>query len=189
MSLSINIQKKQKDIEKRKYNQPSDIYNLKEVQEIKDAVQEHLLFVGMDNANNVKNISLIGIGTSRIINLNAKYIVRTALVTDSAKVILVHNHPSNELNPSNEDKKMTNELSRLLRAFNIELIDHVIVGENEYVSMGHLNLIKQDYKSEKTLTVENAMLIEENENLKLIVDKLNNEIEKSKNKEFEDEYG
>ena len=61
MGLEIEIQKKlpveERDI--TKVASPNDVYNLKEVQEIKDAVQEHLLFIGLDSKNNIRNVSLL----------------------------------------------------------------------------------------------------------------------------------
>ncbi|MCI8654605.1 MAG: JAB domain-containing protein [Clostridia bacterium] len=86
--------------------------------------------------NNIRNISLLGIGTSNEIIIDSKYIVRTALVTASDKVILVHNHPSNGLTPSNKDIYLTNITNRLLDAYNIQFLDHIIVAENRIFEYG-----------------------------------------------------
>ena len=177
-------------MEKRKISRPEEVFNLKEVQEIKDAIQEHFLFLGLDRANNIKNISLLGIGSSSHIEIDIKYIVRTALVTGSDKVILVHNHPSNSLEPSFQDKEISNITNQLLRAFNIQFLDHIIVGENSYNSMGALELIDENYESERTKLINKIILMEENEKLKDEVIKLKKELKKYKNmeKEVEDEY-
>lgn len=106
-------------------NKPSDIYELEEVQEIKNAIQEHLLLIGLDRKNNILNISLIGIGNGGNIKIDTKYIVRTALITGCDSVILVHNHPANSLVPSKEDKYLTNYTKKVLEAFNIQLMDHL----------------------------------------------------------------
>ena len=163
MSLSIEIQKKDNNIEEqRKISKSSEVFQLKEVQEIKDAIQEHLLFIGLDNKNNIRNISLIGIGTSNEIKVDSKYIVRTALVTASERVILVHNHPSNELEPSNHDRHISNITNKLLKVYNIQFLDHIIVGKNNYLSMGEIKAINRDYEDDKTKLIDNAILIEEN---------------------------
>ena len=177
-------------MENRKISRPEEVFNLKEVQEIKDAIQEHFLFLGLDRANNIRNISLLGIGTSSHIEIDIKYIVRTALVTGSDKVILVHNHPSNSLEPSFQDKEISNITNQLLRAFNIQFLDHIIVGENSYNSMGALELIDENYESERTKLINKIILMEENEKLKDEVIKLKKELKKYKNmeKEVEDEY-
>ena len=166
MSLSIEIQKKPNVIVNRKITKSNEVFELEEVQEIKDAVQEHLLFIGLDRGNNIRNISLLGIGTSNEISIDSKYIVRTALISASDKVILVHNHPSNKLEPSNNDRHITNVTSKLLKAFNIELLDHVIVTENNYISMGAIKAIDRNYENDRTKIIDKTLLIEENNELK-----------------------
>lgn len=166
MSLSIEIQKKQKGLEEKQVLTAREVFELEEVQEIKDAVQEHLLFIGLDNRNNIKNISLLGIGTSESVRMNTKYIIRTALITASDRVILVHNHPSNGLEASELDKHITNYTSKLLEIYNIKLLDHIIVTEDNYVSMNSINAIDRKYEDEKTKTIDTVLLIEENEKLK-----------------------
>ena len=190
MSLVLDIQKKECGINERKVNKPEDVFNLEEVQEIKDAIQEHFLFLGLDRVNNIRNISLLGIGTSSHIEIDVKYIVRTALVTASDRVILVHNHPSNSLEPSLQDKEISNISNQLLKAFNIRLLDHIIVSENSYVSMGSLNLINDKYESERTKMLDKITVIEENIKLKDEIVRLNKELKKYREmeKDTEDEY-
>ncbi len=189
--IEIEIMKKLQDEKiKRKVNKPEDIFNLEEVQEIKDAIQEHFLFLGLDRVNNIRNISLLGIGTSSHIEIDVKYIVRTALVTASDRVILVHNHPSNSLEPSLQDKEISNISNQLLKAFNIRLLDHIIVSENSYVSMESLKLINDKYESERTKMLDKITVIEENIKLKDEIVRLNKELKKYREmeKDTEDEY-
>ena len=189
--IEIEIMKKLQDEKiKRKVNKPEDVFNLEEVQEIKDAIQEHFLFLGLDRVNNIRNISLLGIGTSSHIEIDVKYIVRTALVTASDRVILVHNHPSNSLEPSLQDKEISNISNQLLKAFNIRLLDHIIVSENSYVSMESLKLINDKYESERTKLLDKITVIEENIKLKDEIVRLNKELKKYREieKDTEDEY-
>ena len=190
MSLVLDIQKKECGIIERKVNKPEDVFNLEEVQEIKDAIQEHFLFLGLDRINNIRNISLLGIGTSSHIEIDVKYIVRTALVTASDRVILVHNHPSNSLEPSLQDKEISNISNQLLKAFDIRLLDHIIVSENSYVSMESLKLINDKYESERTKMLDKITVIEENIKLKDEIVRLNKELKKYREmeKDTEDEY-
>ena len=178
MTLSVEIQKKEKSAKQIQITKPSDVFQLKEVQEIKDAIQEHLLCLGLDNKNNIRNISLLGVGTSNMITIDAKHIIRTALVTASEKVILVHNHPSNELTPSNKDKYISNIANKLLKVYNIQLLDHIIVGDDNYLSMEEIKAIDRDYEDNRTKLIDNAILIEENLKLKEKVKKLNNKLQK-----------
>lgn len=184
MALSIEIQKKPNIEKQRKICTSGDVFKLEEVQEIKDAIQEHLLFIGLDIKNNITNISLLGVGKSNGVEVDIKYIVRTALVTASDKVILVHNHPSDELEPSFEDENFTNITNKLLKAYSIHLLDHVIVGKDKYLSMGKIEAInRKDFTNE-------ALLMEENYRLKGKIRKLINEIKQYKKieKQEEDEF-
>lgn len=186
MSIELEIDKKPKKqvISDTKINSTNDVYNLVEVQEIKDAIQEHLLFIGIDKNNNPRKISLLGVGSSCGIIVDTKTIIRTALMSASEGVILVHNHPSNSLKPSKQDIHITNITSKLLKTFNIELLDHVIVTEESYISMKKTNNIDKEFKNEDINFLEKALLVEENTKLKNEIKELNYKLE---NKEIVEE--
>ena len=181
MSIELEIDKKpKKEIMKDiKVNNTNDIYELEEVQEIKDAIQEHLIFIGLDKSNNIRKISLLGVGSSCGILVDTKNIIRTALMSTSDRVILVHNHPSNSLNPSKEDIHITNITNKLLKTFNIELLDHVIVTETSYISMNKTKNLDKELN-----LLEKALLVEENTKLKNEIKELNYKLE---NKEIVEE--
>ena len=186
MSIELEIDKKPKRqvISDTKINSTNDVYNLEEVQEIKDAIQEHLLFIGIDKNNNPRKISLLGVGSSCGILVDTKNIIRTALMSTSDRVILVHNHPSNSLNPSKEDIHITNITNKLLKTFNIELLDHIIVTEASYISMNKTKNLDKEFKNEDINLLEKALLVEENTKLKNEIKELNYKLE---NKEIVEE--
>ncbi len=187
MTLSIEIQKKPNVEDQRKVCKSNEVFELEEVQEIKDAVQEHLLFIGLDTKNNIRNISLLGVGKSNMIEVDLKSIVRTALITASDKVILVHNHPSNEVEPSIYDKDFTNVINKLLKTYDVELLDHIIVGKDKYLSMGKEKLISKEYVTDRGEFTKEALLMEENHKLKEKIHKLTNELQQYKKREQEEE--
>ena len=179
MSIELEIDKKPKKeiIKDIKVSNTNDIYDLEEVQEIKDAIQEHLIFIGLDKSNNIRK-------TSCGILVDTKNIIRTALMSTSDRVILVHNHPSNSLHPSKEDIHITNITNKLLKTFNIELLDHVIVTETSYISMNKTKNIDKEFKNEDINLLEKALLVEENTKLKNEIKELNYKLE---NKEMAEE--
>lgn len=173
------IQKPLKDYNKKvSIMSPADVNKLEEVNTIRSAIQEHLLFIGLDRVNNIRTINILGIGNSSSITFNAKEILRTALLTASDNVILVHNHPSNSLKASYKDILTTNKLSKYLSFFEINLLDHVIVTENEYVSI--MSEMDNKYQDEDIELVSNVILIEENEKLKVQINRLTEELESYK---------
>lgn len=191
MSISIGVQQKppKMDRKDRQILSTTDVFNLEEVQEIKNAIQEHLIYIGLDNKNNLRNINLIGIGTSSQINVDLKEIIRLALLNVNDNVILVHNHPSNVLKPSPADIEMTNIVGVFLKTFNIRLMDHVIVGNDNYLSMMKEKYINLEYENQRIYAMQNSLLKNENETLKKEIEEIttrNNEIEN----EYEEEmYG
>ena len=164
----------------------TDIVNLEQVQAIKNAVKEHLLFIGLDRGNNVRNISILGIGSNCEVLVDSKDIIRTALLSCSERVVLVHNHPSNNLEPSKADIHITNITNNLLKTFNIELLDHIIVTEKEYISMEKIKKFNKNYSNDEINKVEKQFLFEENLKLKLEIEKLQNNKEKEENLVSED---
>ena len=152
-----------------------EAFNLKEVQMIKNAMQEHLLFIGLDRGNNVRKINLLSIGTNCYTLIDSKSIIRNAILSGSDKVILVHNHPSNSLKPSNEDQYITCVVKKLLETFNIELVDHLIVIEKDYVSMRALKIIDKEFENKEFKLLNQALLTEENIRLKKENEELRNE--------------
>lgn len=163
----------------------SDIVNLEQVQAIRNAIQEHLLFIGLDIGNNIRNISILGIGSNCGISIDSKDIIRTALLSCSDRVILVHNHPSNTLKPSASDIHLSNITYQLLKVFNIEMLDHIIVTEKEYISMEEIQKISKNYTDKKINSITKGFLIEENQKLKKEIQELK---ERYTEKEFENEY-
>lgn len=183
MKVEFEIETKPKtDVIERKGSSPTDIFNLDEVQAIKNAIQEHFLFIGMDRGNNIRSIRLLGIGNCSEINIDSKDIVRTALLTASEKVVLVHNHPSNSLQPSKKDLYITNYTNKILEIFNIQMVDHIIVTEKDFHSMGKYNEITRNFKNEKIDFLENTLLNEENQKLKKEIKNLKEKSTKNKQK-------
>lgn len=166
MNVDI-IEKPEKNInEDIEVSKSTDILKLKDVQEIKNAIREHLLFIGLDNRNNVRNITLLGIGTSCNVVIDTKEIIRTALYSASNKVILVHNHPSNNLEPSLDDIHLTSVTSEMLKVFNIKLQDHIIVTEKGHISMNKIQEICKERNIESINNLQKGLLLEENKRLK-----------------------
>ena len=191
MSLTIEIEKKTSSlINKRKIKEPIDIYNLEEVQEIKDATQEFMLLFCLDNKNNVTKVTLLGKGRGNCVNFEQKEIIRTAILENSDRVILAHNHPSGDCQPSKLDIDITKKTSKLLKADQIELLDHLVVATNDFISLASKKYIKNKINDNFYDTIELKFLKEENENLKKEVKELKAKLKENKeqkNNESEEE--
>ncbi|MGL4955326.1 MAG: JAB domain-containing protein [Cetobacterium sp.] len=71
-----------------------------------------------------------------------RLIVERALKHPTKGIIFAHNHPSGDLKPSRKDIELTNELKDLLEVLDIRLLDHLIIGENDYFSFYDNGLIE-----------------------------------------------
>lgn len=73
--------------------------------------------------------------------ISPRELVKEALYLNAAAIILAHNHPSGDSKPSQEDIRATLNIRNSLDLFDINLIDHFVVGHNEISSLSELNLI------------------------------------------------
>lgn len=89
----------------------------------------------LDSRNRIIKIENIAIGGSNFVDMGIKQIILIALKTEADKVLLVHNHPTGSATPSMQDIKFTDKLFNALLIFEIDLLDHIVIGEMEYVSI------------------------------------------------------
>ena len=96
--------------------------------------QEELFMICLTRANTIKDIHFIGLGTDYSVLISNKIIARYAVIDMACGVILVHTHPSGNSTPSAADIKATEKLREALKLFDIELMDHIIIGDGQYYS-------------------------------------------------------
>lgn len=70
--------------------------------------------------------------------VHPREVFRTAIVASASSLILMHNHPSGEANPSEADIRVTRDLIRAGKLLKIEVLDHVIAGCSEFRSLREL---------------------------------------------------
>ena len=96
--------------------------------------QECYVVAYLNRANKVLWAEIIHLGGATSCIQDNKAIVRRALVGGVQAMIVGHNHPSGNLNPSEADKRSTKSLRDALRLFDIPLLDHIIVGDEGFFS-------------------------------------------------------
>lgn len=90
----------------------------------------------LDSKNEVINYSVISIGSISNVNVSIAQIAKTALLSNSSKVIIAHNHPSGKVEITPQDISLTKKIGSALKLFNIELLDSLIVTfSNEFLSI------------------------------------------------------
>ena len=91
--------------------------------------REHFVTMMLDVKNRVIGIHTVSIGTLNASLVSAREVFKAAILCNAASVILAHNHPSGDLTPSPEDLLVTETLAKAGAILDIQVLDHVIVGE------------------------------------------------------------
>ena len=99
-----------------------------------DQGKEHIWAIGLNGANRIQYIDLVHLGALTSCVASPREIFRRAVVKGSAKIMLVHNHPSGEAKASVDDYKLTETIAKAGYVLCIKLLDHVIVSKNGYYS-------------------------------------------------------
>jgi DNA repair protein RadC len=121
-------------LERFQIRSPMDVANLLMV-EMGLLEQEHLRTVLLDTKNCVVRITTVYTGSLNSAVVRIGEVFREAIRANSASIIVVHNHPSGDPTPSPEDVRVTEMLVEAGKLLDIEVLDHLVIGRNRYVSM------------------------------------------------------
>lgn len=114
-----------------------------------DQNREHFWIVGLAQNNRILFIELIGLGSVNATIAEPMDVFSFALQKRAVKVVLVHNHPSGDLKPSEADKDTTDNLIQAGRIVRTEVYDHLIITERSYYSFNDSGLMDTLRKSTK----------------------------------------
>ena len=94
--------------------------------------KEHFIVLYLDTRNNIIKEETVSIGTLNSSLIHPREIFKNAIKESAYSIILIHNHPSGDCNPSKEDIEVTERLIEAGKLVDIKVLDHVIVGKNMY---------------------------------------------------------
>ena len=107
-----------------------------------DIVVEQFYVIYLSNNNAVLSVEKMSEGGMTATMVDARVIFKRALeITGATKIVLAHNHPSGNLTPSQADKLLTQRMKEAGKFLEFELLDHVIVGHNQYFSFADEGLM------------------------------------------------
>ena len=95
----------------------------------------------LDSQHQILNFQELSTGTINMAAVYPREVVRAIIEQHSAAVILAHNHPSGQVEPSQTDKQLTEQLISALKLIDVNVLDHVIVGDNQCFSFAKFGLI------------------------------------------------
>jgi DNA repair protein RadC len=108
---------------------------------IKDKAKEHFKLLLLNARNKVLGISTISIGSLNASIVHPREVFKDAIAHNAYSVVLAHNHPSGDPEPSEDDLTMTKRLIEAGKILGIEITDHIIIVKNSYFSFKEKNLI------------------------------------------------
>jgi DNA repair protein RadC len=111
---------------------------------MRDMKKEIFKAVLLDGKNKIIKDVTISEGTLTKSIVHPREVIKEAVTESSAALVLIHNHPSGEPQPSQDDIEITNRIISACELVGIKVLDHIIIGDNNYFSFYNEGLIKEE---------------------------------------------
>lgn len=120
-------------------NSPEDIW--KELRDVRNSKKEHFVVFYVDSRNSLIRKDIVSIGTLNTSLVHPREVFEPAVNNFAAQIILAHNHPSGDPDPSDDDIEITKRLIKAGEIMGIEVVDHVVVADHNFFSFKEKGLI------------------------------------------------
>lgn len=117
-----------------KIKSSKDVANLL-MNELRNEKREKVKLILLNSKNIVMKIKDISYGGTNFAMIETREILEEVIKTQAPKMILVHNHPSGDVTPSKADFSMTDRIYDAAKLVGVELLDHIIIGDNKFESI------------------------------------------------------
>ncbi|MDP7979910.1 RadC family protein [Bacillus sp. WLY-B-L8] len=118
----------------RRVRSSEDAFNLVK-KFLVDSDREYFLVACLDTKNQPTAINICHVGSLNASIVHPREVMKPAILSNSASIIVAHNHPSSDPTPSREDIEVTKRLVKAGEVVGIAVLDHLIVGIDRYVSL------------------------------------------------------
>ncbi|HAN00843.1 MAG TPA: hypothetical protein DCQ26_19795 [Marinilabiliales bacterium] len=132
-ALELGKRRKNADLERKKITNSHDIFEIFQPM-LGDLPHEEFWVAYLDRANQVIDKERISLGGTSGTVIDVKIILKHAVEKLASNMALVHNHPSGNCQPSEQDRKITDKISKAAQWLDIAVLDHLIVGDTKYSS-------------------------------------------------------
>lgn len=102
--------------------------------ELENDEREVFMVLFLDNQHRLLKIEKLFFGTINQTEVHPREIIKVGLKYNAAAIIIAHNHPSGNCQPSKADRELTEKIEMACELFNIRMLDHIIVGKGDYFS-------------------------------------------------------
>lgn len=114
--------------------------------------EERVLLMSLDNRKKLLNCTCIAKGSVNAADINVRLAIKQALKDNATLVALAHNHPNGHAYPSNIDIRTTEIFAKAFSVLDIHLIDHIVVSEDDFISMAETKQLSALFGSRRCLT-------------------------------------
>lgn len=129
----------------------SSSYRIKSIKKSDDAAsvarkflanedREVFIALNLDRGGKINSIHVVSMGSASASIVEPREVFKAAILSNTSHIVLAHNHPSGDPQPSDEDRKVTLSLIEVGRLLGIKVVDHIIIGDGKYTSFGDTQL-------------------------------------------------
>lgn len=105
-----------------------------------DADREHCLALLLDTKHRLLRVALVSVGSIDHTFMSPREILRDALLANASAIVVAHNHPSGDPEPSRDDEAVTRRLARACEVVGVDLLDHLVVAGQRWASLARRGL-------------------------------------------------
>jgi DNA repair protein RadC len=138
--LSRRIQSQSKWFSDKKISSPVEVADIF-IPILKDELKERFIVVCLNSANKIIKYEVISVGNLNSSIVHPREVFKVAIENNSASIILIHNHPSGNPDPSNEDIAITKKIVETGTIMSIPVFDHIIIAGKNFTSFVEKRLI------------------------------------------------
>ena len=121
---------------------PAEVYQVaKQILALHEKPEEHFCIICLNTKNKIVGVHTISIGSLNASIVHPREVFKAAMLNNASAIICLHNHPSGDPEPSREDIETTKRLVEAGEIMGIRVLDHVIIGEQRYLSMKEKGLM------------------------------------------------
>ncbi len=106
--------------------------------------REHCLTLNLDTKHRLIATTTVSVGSVDHTFMSPREVFRDALMHGAAALVIAHNHPSGDAEPSTDDQKVTRRLARVGELVGVEILDHIVVGHERWVSLARRGALSNE---------------------------------------------
>lgn len=124
----------------KKITGPSAVFEF--LKSLQDLDREKFFTILLDTKNQIIGVEEVSVGISNSSLVHPREVLKAAILSSATSVIFVHNHPSGDPMPSQEDKDLTSRLISACEIIGLQVLDHIIIGYGKYLSFADESLLR-----------------------------------------------